>query len=339
MITIEFLDEVENVYDISVEDNHNFFANGILVHNCVETALRPYQFCNLTEVNVSDIESQEDLNERVRAAAFIGTLQASYTDFHYLRPIWQRNTEKDALVGVGLTGIGSNVYKGYDFKEASRVVVDENARVAKIIGINPAARATVIKPSGTASIILGTSSGIHAWHNEYYLRRIRVGKNEEIYQYLLEAHPELIEDEIFRPHDTAVISIPQKAPEGSLYRHESPFDLLERVKWFKENWIDGGHNNGINTHNISATISVKSDQWEDVGEWMWENQNSFNGLSVLPFDGGTYQQAPFEDITKEEYERLESQIHSIDLTKIIEEEDNTALNQELACGPDGCDVY
>ena len=197
---------------------------------CCEIALRPFQFCNLCEVNASDIESQEDLNARVKAAAFIGTLQAGYTDFHYLRPIWKRTTEKDALIGVSMTGIGSGTVLGYNMKEAAKLVKQENERVAGLIGINRSARTTTVKPAGTTSLALGTSSGIHAWHNDYYVRRIRVGKNEAIYTYLAEYHPELIEDEYFRPHDTAVISIPQKAPEGAILRTESPFALLDRIK-------------------------------------------------------------------------------------------------------------
>jgi ribonucleoside-triphosphate reductase (thioredoxin) len=148
---------------------------------CCEIALRPNQFCNLCEVNVSDIESQEDLNARVKAAAFIGTLQAGYTNFHYLRDVWKRTTEKDALIGVSMTGIGSGVVLGYDMKEAAKIVKEENSRVAEIIGINKSARTTTVKPAGTTSLTLGTSSGIHAWHNDYYIRRIRVGKNESIY--------------------------------------------------------------------------------------------------------------------------------------------------------------
>jgi ribonucleoside-diphosphate reductase alpha chain len=305
---------------------------------CCEIALRPFQFCNLTEVNVSDIESQEDLNQRVTNATFIGTLQAGYTDFHYLRPIWQRTTEKDALVGIGLTGVGSAKAQQYDLKEAAESARVENERVASILNINAAARVTTIKPAGTSSLALGCSSGIHAWHNDYYIRRIRVGKNEAIYTYLSIHHPELIEDEYFRPHDTAVISIPQKAPAGSILRHESAFDLLERVKWFYNNWIKPGHRTGQNTHNISATVSIKNDEWEPVGEWMWENRNCYNGLSVLPYDGGTYIQAPFEDCTVEKYEEMMHHLHKVDLSKVIEVDDNTDQRGELACAGGNCTV-
>ena len=305
---------------------------------CCEIGLRPFQFCNLCEVNASDIESQEDFNARVKAAAFIGTLQAGYTDFHYLRDIWKRTTEKDALIGVGMTGIGSGVVLGYDMKKAAKAVKEENERVAQLIGINKSARTTTVKPSGTSSLVLGTSSGIHAWHNDYYLRRIRVGKNESIYSYLAVNHPELIEDEFFRPHDTAVIGIPQKAPEGAIIRHESVFQMLERVKKVSQEWIKPGHRNGQNSHNVSATVSIKEYEWDLVGEWMWNNRDFYNGLSVLPYNGGTYTQAPFEDCTKEEFERLVKTLSDVDLTKVVELQDNTDLRGEAACAGGACEI-
>ena len=303
---------------------------------CCEIALRPFQFCNLCEVNVSNIESQEDFEERVKAAAFIGTLQAGYTEFHYLRPIWQRTTEKDALIGVSMTGIGSGVVLGYDMKSAAKIVKEENTRVADLIGINKTARATTVKPAGTTSLTLGTSSGIHAWHNDFYIRRIRVGKNESIYKYLNENHPELVEDEFFRAHDTAVISIPQKAPSGAIMRTESPFQLLERVKKVAMEWIKPGHRAGSNTHNVSATISLRDHEWDAAGEWMWDNKNHYNGLAVLPYNGGTYTQAPFEDITEDN--RLMETLTTVNLSNIIETEDETDLKGELACAGGACEI-
>jgi ribonucleoside-triphosphate reductase len=305
---------------------------------CCEIGLRPFQFCNLCEVNVSNIESQEDLEERTSAAAFIGTLQAGYTDFHYLRSIWQRTTEKDALLGVGLTGIGSGKVQQYDLTSAANAAIEENKRISTLIGIKPAARVTTIKPAGTSSLTLGCSSGIHAWHNDYYIRRIRVGKNEAIYDYLAKWHPELVEDEYFRPHDTAVISVPQKAPIGAMLRHEDALELLERVKWFNKNWIQPGHKKGQNTHNISATVSVKEDEWETVGEWMWKNREHFNGLAILPYDGGTYVQAPFEDCDKNVYETMLKSLKSVDLRFVVEDDDNTNLSGELACAGGACEV-
>ena len=306
---------------------------------CCEIGLRPYQFCNLTEVNVSDVNTQEELEDRVRSATFIGTLQASYTDFHYLRPIWQRNTEKDALIGVSMTGIASGGVLNLNLIAASLIVKRENRRVAMQIGIRPAARSTCVKPAGTTSLTLGTSSGIHAWHNDYYLRRIRVGKNEAIYKYLSEALPRLVEDDKFRPHDTAIISVPQKAPEGAITRHESPLNLLARVQAISDTWIRGGHQSGHNTHNVSATITVKPDEWDAVGEWMWANRKCYNGLSVLPYDDHTYVQPPFEDCTQEEYETLLPFVKSINLDLIREDQDETNLAGELACSGGSCEIF
>ena len=308
------------------------------VNPCCEIALRPNQFCNLTEVNVSNVESQDDLNERVKAATFIATLQAGYTDFHYLRPIWQRTTERDALLGVSMTGIASKRVFDYDIEESVKLAKNVNKEVAEKIGINVAARITCVKPAGTTSLTLGTSSGIHAWHNDYYIRRIRVGKNESIYTYLYENHPELVEDEFFSPHDTAVISVPQKAPSGAITRNESAMELLDRIKVVNEKWIKPGHSKGMNTHNISATITIKPDEWEDVGDWMWENRSVYNGLSVLPHSDHTYKQAPFEDCTKEEYETLMKSLGEVDLTMVVEDEDNTDLRGEVACSGGACEI-
>jgi ribonucleoside-triphosphate reductase len=305
---------------------------------CCEIALRPYQFCNLCELNASDVESQEDLNERSRAAALIGTLQASYTDFHYLRDIWRKTTEKDALIGVGQTGIGSGVVLNYNLKEAADVAKAENARIADIIGINKAARVTTVKPSGTSSLVLGTSSGIHAWHAPYYVRRMRVGKNEALYTYLSINHPELVEDEYFKPTIQAVISVPQKAPEGSILRSESALELLERVRKYNVEWVKKGHRKGANTNNVSATVSITETEWEEVGKWMWENKDTFNGLSVLPYFGGSYIQAPFEDITEEQFNEMASHLQGLDLTKVVEFNDETNLMDQQACAGGACEI-
>jgi len=305
---------------------------------CCEIALRPYQFCNLTEVNVSNIESQEDLNERVRAAAFLGTLQASYTDFHYLRDIWNKTTERDALLGVGMTGICSGEILKYDLKEAAQEARDANEEIAKIIGIKKAARVTTVKPSGTSSLVLGTSSGIHAWHNDFYIRRMRVGKNESLYTYLINNHPKLVEDDLFKPHLQAVVSIPQKAPEGAILRTESALNLLERTKKFNMEWVKEGHRKGDNTNNVSATVSVKPDEWDKVGNWMWENRRTFNGLAVLPYDNGSYKQAPFEDISEDLYLKMERYLTRINLKVIKEETDETDLNGQVACSGGACEI-
>ena len=260
---------------------------------CCEIGLRPFQFCNLCEVNVSDIESQTDLNDRVATAAFFGTLQAGFFDFHYLRPIWQKTTQKDALLGIGMTGIGSGEILKYNLEIAANTAKIVNSMISEKLGTNEAARITCIKPSGTTSLVLGTASGIHAWHNDYYLRTMRFNKNEDIAMYLEVNHPELCEDDVLRPKDTLCVRIPVKAPDGSILRTESPLETLERVKKFATQWILPGHVRGDNTHNVSATISI-TDEWDVVGTWMWENREVYNGLSVLPYFGGSYKQAPFE---------------------------------------------
>jgi len=305
---------------------------------CCEIALRPYQFCNLTEVNVSNVDTQEEYEARVKAAAFIGTLQASYTDFHYLRPVWQRNTEKDSLIGVSMTGIASGNILKLDMKAGAKAVKEENKRVAGLLGINPAARTTCVKPAGTTSLTLGTSSGIHAWHSDHYIRRIRVGKNEAIYQYLADNHPELVEDEFFRPHDTAVISAPQQAPENAITRSETALDLLNRVKRVSAEWVKPGHRKGQNTHNVSATVTIKENEWEEVGEWMWVNRGAYNGLSVLPHSEHSYKQAPFEDCDEDTYNEMMKSLLSVELTNIVEMQDDTDLQGELACAGGACEI-
>lgn len=338
---------------------------------CAEIALRPYQFCNLCEINVDNIEDQQDLNDRVSVAAFFGTLQAGFTDFHYLRPIWQKTTQKDALLGIGMTGIGSGEILKYNLEAAANIAKLTNILISQMIGINEAARVTTIKPSGTTSLVLGTASGIHAWHNDYYLRTMRFNKNEDIATYLMLNHPEICEDDVLRPTDTLCVRIPVKAPEGSILRTETALDTLERVKKFAQEWIKPGHISGDNTHNVSATISIDSNkyylsdfgpdngyqffkegpltnsekidcaettEWEAVGNWMWENRNVYNGLSVLPYFGGSYTQAPFEDITKEQYEERVKHLHNIDLSNILEADDNVEFSQTTACSGSNCSI-
>ncbi len=305
---------------------------------CCEIALRPYQFCNLCEVNVSDVKDQEDLNNRVTVAALFGTLQAGFTDFHYLRPIWQKTTQKDALLGIGMTGIGSGEILKYNLAAAANIAKLTNSLISEQLGINEAARITCVKPSGTTSLVLGTASGIHAWHAPYYLRTMRFGKNEDIAAYLMVNHPELCEDDVLRPKDTVCVRIPVKAPEGSIFRTETPIETLERVKKFSTEWIKNGHISGDNTHNVSATVSIKESEWANVGEWMWTNRDVYNGLSVLPYWDHTYQQAPFEDITEEEYNKRISALHALDLTKVTELDDSVDFGQVSACAGGQCSL-
>ena len=315
-------------------DNENMGTNP-----CAEIALNPFQFCNLVEVNASDIKDQDDLNDRVYWASVIGTLQASYTDFHYLRPVWKETTEREALLGIGMTGIASGAVMKLNLQDAVNQAIYANESVSSDIGINKAARITCVKPSGTSSLVLGTSSGIHAWHDEYYVRRMRVGKNEAMYTYLSIYHPEMLEDDVFKPTQQAVISVPQSAPVGAITRSdEGAIEFLERVKYFHQNWIVPGHRTGDNTHNVSATVTMKADEWPSVGEWLWQNKSHFNGLSFLPEDLGSYAQTPFETITKQEYDKLVTSLHSLDVSKIIEVSDNTKLTDQAACAGNNCEI-
>ena len=305
---------------------------------CAEINLKANQFCNLCEINASDIETQEEYNARAKAAAFIGTLQASYTDFHYLRDVWKKTTEKEALLGIGMTGIASGAVFKLNMKEAAKVAVEENERVAKVLGINKAARVTTVKPSGTTSLVLGTSSGIHAWHDDFYLRRIRLGKNEALYTYLNMYHPEMLEDDFFKPTLQSIVSVPQRAPQGAITRSESAMDLLERIKTINKNWIKPGHRKGANMHNVSATVTIKQDEWSAVGDWLYENKEYFTALSFLPEDLGTYKQAPFETITEEQFNEAVKSLHEVDLSRVVELSDNTALMDQAACASGACEI-
>jgi ribonucleoside-diphosphate reductase alpha chain len=340
-VTKEIFDEMWKKVELSNSGepglyfNHN--PNGYGTNPCAEIALRSNQFCNLCEVNVSDVVDQNDYNERIRVAAFIGTLQAGYTDFHYLREVWKETTEKEALLGIGMTGIASGKVLSLNMKEAANIAKKENERVAKLIGINKAARITTVKPSGSSSLVLGCSSGIHAWHSAYYIRTMRLIKNEPLCVYLTKNLPMLVEDDVFNPNQ-AVIKIPIKAPEGAIMRTESAIDMLERVKKVYLEWIRPGHRSGDNTHNVSATVSVRPEEWQDVGEWMWKNRDCYNGLSVLPYDNGSYVQAPYQECTKEEYESLMQYLQKVDLSQIIEDDDMTELKDNLACVAGNCEI-
>ena len=305
---------------------------------CAEIALRPYQFCNLCEINATDVVDQADFNARSKVASFLGTLQASYTDFHYLRDVWKKTTEKDALVGVGITGIASGTLTNINLKESAKIVKEENERVAKLLGIKKAARSTTVKPSGTSSLVVGSSSGIHAWHDKHYIRRIRVGKNESIYTYLALNHPELVEDDFFNPTQQAVISVPQQAPEGATTRAESTFDLLERTRRFNMEWVRPGHRSGQNFNNVSCTINIKQGEWKQVGEWMWANKNDYTAMSCLPEDLGSYKQTPYSSITEEEYNEMVTHLHNIDLRNVVEMSDNTNLMDQQACMGSSCEI-
>jgi len=307
---------------------------------CCEISLRPFTFCNLTEINAGTIESQENLDKRAKVAGFFGTLQAGFTDFHYLRNIWRVNTEKDALIGIGITGVGDGKIESLDWTHSAIVGMEENKRVAKIIGINPAARNTTIKPAGTTSCVVGTASGAHAWHGPQYIRNMQCRVGDDLYNFFNTYHPELIDIMEYDPM-SAVIGIPQKAPQEAILRqNETAIDFLERVKRLNLEWVHVGHRRGPNTNNVSATVSVKEKEWKEVGEWMWKNRHNYNGLSVLPFDGGTYKNAPFEEVPEEVFNRKLKYIETnpIDLTLIVEKKDNTSQKENLACSGGSCEI-
>lgn len=310
------------------------------INPCAEIGLRPNQFCNLTTINQSNIKDKRDFLNRVYAATLIGTLQASYTDFQYLRPVWQQTTEQEALLGVSFTGIadGSGIVTNEWLVEGAKFAKEINKKYAAKLGINPAARLTAVKPEGTASCVLGSSSGIHARHSKYYIRRIRMNKDDALATYLRSVIPELVEDDIFNSTGV-VVSIPQESPDNSILREqETALSLLDRALVYNKNWVKPGHIDGDNSHNVSVTISVKEDEWDELREAMWKHRKSYTGISLLPYDGGTYQQAPFEECTKEKYEELAKLVKEIDLTKVIENEDKTERIEQLACAGGVCEL-
>lgn len=238
-----------------------------------------------------------------------------------------------------MTGIASRTVTELDMNQAAKVAVETNKQIANFIGINPAERITTVKPAGTTSLVLGCSSGIHAWHNDYYIRRMRAGKDEELAQYMMRVAPALVEQDAMVSHQV-VLSFPQKAPDGACVRTESIFNLLERVKKVSQEWVDAGHREGSNRHNVSCTISVKDNEWEELTNWMWINREHYNGISVLPYFGAeAYPQLPFEDCTKEVYESLLVHLEAINIDEVFEK-DGKAINltAELACSSGFCEL-
>jgi ribonucleoside-diphosphate reductase alpha chain len=337
----EFLDLMQRVEDSGCGEPGVYWTNNPNwgTNPCCEIALEPYQMCNLTEINASLITNQASFNKASSDAAYLGTLQAGYTNFHYLNPKWRETCERGALLGVSMTGIASMTVTKLNMQEAADCARSTNAYVAKLIGINPSERITCVKPAGTTSLVLGCSSGIHAWHNDFYIRRMRAGKDEELAIYMQRVAPALVEQDVMVPHQV-VLSFPQKAPEGACMRTESINDLLERVKLVSTDWVHAGHNVGDNKHNVSCTISVKDGEWEGLAAWMWANREFYNGISVLPYFGAAaYPQLPFEDCTKETYESLLPHLNRINIDEVFEK-DGSAINltAESACAGGACEI-
>lgn len=307
---------------------------------CHEIALLSQQFCNLTTTNVTGATSEREILKRVQAAAFIGTLQASYTDFPYLTPKWKENSEQEALIGVSMTGIADagDLLTPELLNAAAKMVLETNERVARKIGINPAARATALKPEGSSSCVLQSSSGMHDRHDEYYIRRIRMNNDDALYKYLSAKIPELCEADLFSKSG-GVVSIPQESPPGAILRSQTTaLQLFQRAIKFNKHWVAPGHRSGNNMHNVSATISVKPEEWEELGEAMWKHRAHYSGISLLPYDGGSYKQAPFESCTKEQFEEMSKLVKAIDLREVIELEDYTDRLDQVACAGGVCEL-
>lgn len=306
---------------------------------CAEIALHSNQFCNLTTTNMTGIKNDKDFMNRIYSASLLGTLQASYTDFPYLGEKWKQITEQEALLGCSFTGIADAPQMTADqLKKAAGLVLEVNEKYARILGINLAARATAIKPEGSASCVLGSASGIHARHDQWYLRRIRMNKEESLAKYLKLTIPELVEDDLFSSRDI-VVTLPQESPEGSIIRdNESAIQLLNRVLFYNQNWVAPGHRTGSDMHNVSCTINYKENEVDDLRQRMWDARWMYSGISLLPFDGGSYKQAPFESCSESKFQEVNKLVKDIDLTKVLEVDDQTNLAEQVACAGGVCEI-
>lgn len=339
------MEEFYHIYDMCIESNAGepgfFWTNSLEwgTNPCAEIALQSNQFCNLTTTNLTGVKNEKDFENRIYAAAFLGTLQASYTDFPYLSERWKKVTEEEALIGCSFTGIADSAsLSGSDLTKAANQVLQINEKYSRKLRINPAARTTAIKPEGTASCVLGSSSGIHARHDQHYLRRVRMNRDDELAKYLMRVCPELVEADLFS-QTGVVVTIPQESPEGAVLRNnESAIELFERVKLYYENWIVPGHRSGVNTHNVSCTINYRPEEVELLRAKLWEDRLSYAAVSLLPASDTIYQQAPFESCDEETFLKYDAMVKDIDLTKVMEMEDNTNRAEQLACAAGVCEI-
>lgn len=338
-------EEFKSVFDMCIASNAGepgfLFTNDLDwgTNPCAEIGLRSNQFCNLTTTNLTGIKNEKDFHNRIYSAAMLGTLQSGFTDFPYLSQKWKDVTEDEALIGCSFTGIADATgLSGEALQRAAKLVLEVNEKYAKKIGTNIAARTTAIKPEGTASCVLGSSSGIHARHSEYYLRRVRMNKDDELARYLSKTIPELVEEDIFSPSGV-VVTIPQESPTGAITRHqESALELFGRVKHYYNNWVVPGHRTGENTHNVSCTINYKPEEIDGLLKQLWDDRFQYAAVSLLPHSDSIYQQAPFEDCDKETFEKYNEMVQDIDLTKVLEMEDNTNRAEQLACAGGSCSL-
>jgi ribonucleoside-diphosphate reductase alpha chain len=314
------------------DSNYDFGTNP-----CSEIILRPYQFCNLTEVVVRAEDTVESLARKVRIATILGTFQSTLTHFPYLRKIWQKNTEDERLLGVSLTGILDNHWMGEvcestaeNLKQLRSIAIDANSEFADSLGIPRSTAITCVKPSGTVSQLVDSASGIHARHSSYYIRRVRGDKKDPLSTFLTVAGVPA-EDCVMRPDSTVVFSFPMKAPEGARLRDDlTATQHLDIWLMYQRHFCE---------HKPSVTISVKEDEWMDVGAWVWRHFDEVSGVSFLPWDGGTYRQAPYEECSKEAYEELLSKMPAhIDWNLLSEKDDNVEGAQTLACVAGHCEI-
>jgi ribonucleoside-diphosphate reductase alpha chain len=305
---------------------------------CSEIILRPYQFCNLSEIIVRSDDTVDSLKRKARLATLLGTFQSTLTHFPYLRKVWQKNTEEERLLGVSMTGILDNALLNNPdspklegiLNELKEVCVATNAIMAEHLGIPASAAITCVKPSGTVSQLTDSASGIHARHAEYYFRRVRGDKKDPLTQHLIDAGV-TAEPCVMKPEQTVVFTFPKKAPEGALLRKDlSAMQHLKLWLAYQRHWCE---------HKPSVTISVSEHEWPEVGAWVWKHFDEMSGVSFLPYDGGSYRQAPYEDCTKEQYEALLATTpSSVDWNSLIEVDDNVEGVQTLACTAGGCEI-
>lgn len=309
---------------------------------CSEIILRPYQFCNLSEVVVRPEDDKDSLKRKVELATILGTWQSTLTNFKYLRKIWKENTEEERLLGVSITGQFGNELmsgkKGLDvlaetLEELRKVAVMTNYDEADRLNITHSAAITCVKPSGTVSQLTGVSSGMHPWHNEYYIRTVRGDKKDPLTQFLIEAGVPA-EDDFMNPTATKVFSFPIKAPENAVLRNDlTAIEHLNIWLTYQRAWCE---------HKPSITVSVRDEEWMEVGAWVWEHFDEVSGISFLPYSDHTYKQAPYQDATKEEYEEALSKMPEKiywEMLKVYETEDSTSGSQTMACSSDtGCEV-
>jgi len=302
---------------------------------CSEIILRPYQFCNLTEAVVRHDDTKETLMRKVRIASILGTIQATFTKFPYLRKVWQRNTEEERLLGVSLTGIYDNPLLTTQGEELNGLLTElreearrANEEFAELLGIPKSSAITCVKPSGTVSQLVDSASGIHPRHSKFYIRRVRGDKKDPLTQFLISQG---IPNEacVYKPDQTVVFSFPIKAPDGITRSDVTPISHLSLWLTYQRYWCE---------HKPSVTISVEEKDWPAVGAWTWENFSEISGVSYLPYDGGTYRQAPYEECSQEDYESLKASLPKINWEDFKENTDNVEGAQQLACSAGACEI-